>query len=62
VRLRDPAFSYIAHGPVPPVEHVVLYGYEVVRGTSTGRSWCAAPPARYTVLGTSYIATGYFTP
>ena len=63
VRLRDPAFSYIAHRPVPPVEHVVLYGYEVVRGYEY-RTFLVRGPARarYTVLGTSYVATGYFTP
>jgi len=63
VRFRDPVFSYIAHRPVPPVEHVVLYGYEVVRGYEY-RAFLVRGPARvrYTVLGTSYIATGYFTP
>jgi hypothetical protein len=63
VKLRDPAFSFIAHRPVPPVEHVVLYGYEVVRGYEY-RTFLLRGPARtrYAVLGTSYVATGYFTP
>jgi len=63
VRLRDPAFSYIAHRPVPPVEHIVLYGYEVVRGYEYRAFLMRGPArARYTVLGTSYVSTGYFTP
>jgi len=63
VRLRDPAFSFIAHRPVPPLEHIVLYGYEVVRGYEYRAFLLRGPArARYTVLGTSYIATGYFTP
>jgi hypothetical protein len=63
VRLRDPAFSFIAHRPVPPVEHVILYGYEVVRGYEY-RAFLVRGPVRvrYSVLGTSYVATGYFTP
>ena len=41
----------------------MLYGYEVVRGYEYRAFLLRGPArARYTVLGTSYISVGYFTP
>jgi hypothetical protein len=62
VKFRDHSASYVLGMPTPPPEHIIIYGYEVVKGYNFRAFLTRLPVRRYTVLGTSYIASGYYTP
>ena len=62
VRFRDHAFDYIAGRPRAPPSHHVLWGYDVVLNTDYRALLARQKPVRYAVVGTSYIASSYFTP
>ena len=62
VRLRDHVFDYIAGRPRPAPAHYVLWGYDLSLGVDYRPLLVRQRPVRYTVVGTSYIASGWFTP
>jgi hypothetical protein len=62
VKFRDHSAYYVLGMPTPPPEHIIIYGYEVVKGYNFRAFLTRIPVRRYTVLGTSYIASGYYTP
>jgi hypothetical protein len=62
VKFRDQSAYYVLGRAMPPPEHIILYGYEVVRGYNF-RAFLTRPfVRRYTIIGTSYVASGYYTP
>ena len=62
IKFRDHSAYFVLGTPVPPPEHIIIYGYEVVKGYNFRAFLARLPVRRYTVLGTSYIASGYYTP
>jgi hypothetical protein len=62
VKFRDHSAYYVLGMPTPPPEHIIVYGYEVVKGYNYRAFLTRIPIRRYTILGTSYIASGYYTP
>jgi len=62
VKFRDQSAYYVLGIAMPPPEHIILYGYEVVKGYNF-RAFLTRPfVRRYTIIGTSYVASGYYTP
>jgi hypothetical protein len=62
VKFRDHSAYYVLGMPIPPPEHIIIYGYEVVKGYNFRAFLTRIPVRRYTILGTSYVSSGYYTP
>jgi len=62
IKFRDQSASYVLGVPMPPPEHVIVYGYEIVKGYNYRAFLTRIPIRRYTILGTSYVSSGYYTP